>query len=144
MSDDTAPWQPPSDGEPLPEQLIVLIVDDDELVRLSTARALRRAGYRVLEAASADEALICMDERGDDVRLMLSDVIMPKTSGYDLGRAVQERWPGTKVVLISGYTPVAMDRHGIGAGDFRLLQKPVADLAAVVARLIGPPQRPWA
>ena len=35
-----------------------------------------------------------------------------------------------EVVLISGYTPVAIDRHGIGAGDFRLLQKPVADLAA--------------
>jgi DNA-binding NtrC family response regulator len=127
-------------GAPHSESLLILVVEDDDMVRWSTARILRRAGYDVLEAASAEEALICMQKDGERVSLLLSDVIMPKQTGYDLGQAVRARWPDTEVVLISGYTPVAMDRHGIGTTDFHLLQKPVADLTGVVTELIGPPQ----
>jgi DNA-binding NtrC family response regulator len=130
-----------SNGLPSYDPLVILVVEDDDMVRWSTARTLRRAGYDVLEAASAEEALICMQEDGDRVALVLSDVIMPKQTGYDLGQAVRAQWPDTEVVLISGYTPVAMDRHGIGTTDFHLLRKPVADLPSVVSELIGPAQR---
>ncbi len=119
-------------------QLLVLVVDDDDMVRWSTARTLRRAGYDVLEAGGAEEALICMQEYGPRVTLVLSDVIMPKQSGYDLGRIVRSRWPETQVVLISGYTPVAMGRHGIETDGFPLLRKPVTDLASAIAEMIGP------
>jgi two-component system, cell cycle sensor histidine kinase and response regulator CckA len=122
------------------EAQVVLVVEDDDMVRWSTARILRRAGYDVLEAAGAEEALICMQVNGERVSLVLSDVIMPKQTGYDLGQAVRAQWPDTEVVLISGYTPVAMDRHGIGVTDFHLLRKPVADLAGVIGELIGPAQ----
>ena len=143
MSDEPDPQQlasPSTNGKPAPESLVVLVVEDDDMVRWSTARLLRRAGYEVLEAASAEEALIGMQEHGDRVGLVLSDVIMPKQTGYDLGQAVRAQWPETEIVLISGYTPVAMDRHGIGTADFHLLRKPVDDLAGVVAELIGPAQ----
>jgi FixJ family two-component response regulator len=75
-----------------------------------------------------------MQEHGERVSLVLSDVIMPKQTGYDLGQAVLVTWPETEIVLMSGYTPVALDRHGIGTSDFHLLRKPVNDLAGVVAR----------
>ncbi len=118
----------------------VLVVDDDTLVRCSTAMTLRRAGYRVHEANGAEEAMICMQKEGGEIKLMLSDVVMPKQNGYDLGREVRARWPETQIVLISGYTPVAMGRHGIETSEFPLLRKPVPDLPAVVARFIGPPR----
>ena len=153
MSDETHPLIAPSrtpeadaavtpDPEPdaLPAPGLVLVVDDDDLVRWGTARKLRRAGYEVLEAAGADEALICMQEHGASVSLVLSDVIMPKQTGYELCQAVNTRWPETQILLLSGYTPVAMDRHGIQRTGYALLQKPVPDLLATVTRLIGPPQ----
>src|SRR5437763_13741844 len=90
----------------------VLVVDDDEIVRSTTARILARAGYAVSEAATAGEALArCESAGGFD--LMLSDVVMPGQSGYDLARAVTERSPQTNVLLISGYTPTAIARHGL-------------------------------
>lgn len=139
MSNERDP-QPPEEVSPngTPDQVLVLVVDDDEMVRWSTARTLRRAGYDVLEAGGVEEALICMQEYGPRVTLVLSDVIMPKQSGYDLGRIVRSRWPETQVVLISGYTPVAMGRHGIETDGFPLLRKPVTDLGGVIAEMIGP------
>jgi two-component system, cell cycle sensor histidine kinase and response regulator CckA len=139
-SDATSPRDAGSAGAPRADSHLIMVVEDDDMVRWSTARLLRRAGYEVLEAASVEEALICMQKDGERVSLVLSDVIMPKQTGYDLGQAVRAQWPDTEVVLISGYTPVAMDRHGIGTTDFHLLQKPVADLEGVVAELIGLPQ----
>lgn len=118
----------------------VLVVDDDELLRCSTARTLRRSGYEVLEAGDVSEALICMQEHGDRVSLVLSDVIMPRQNGYELGQAVRARWPQAQVLLISGYTPVAIDRHGIETSGFPLLRKPIANLEEVVAQLIGAAQ----
>ncbi len=116
----------------------VLVVEDEDLLRWSTARTLRRAGYQVLEAGDADEALICMAEHGDGVSLVISDVIMPKQSGYELAHALRRQWSHLRIVLISGYTPVAMERHGIQSSEFELLRKPVVNLAHTVAQLIGP------
>jgi len=141
MSEDRDNGPPDGNGHrPERDALVVLVVEDDDMVWGATAPILHRAGYEVLEAASAEEALICMQLNGQRVSLVLSDVIMPKQTGYDLGQAVRAQWPETHVVLISGYTPVAMDRHGIGITDFHLLQKPVADLAGVIGELIGPAQ----
>ncbi len=145
MTPDPAPLtpnpQPAPDQPPRQAPTLVLVVDDEDLVRWGTARKLRRAGYEVLEAADADEALIAMQEHGPRVTLMLSDVIMPKQTGYELCQAVHTRWPHTQILLLSGYTPVAMDRHGIHTTGYALLQKPVPDLLEIVTRLIGPPHQ---
>jgi CheY-like chemotaxis protein len=118
----------------------VLVVDDDEIVRSTTARILARAGYAVSEAGTAAEAL-ARCESTDAFDLVLSDVVMPGRSGYELARAVSECSPQTKVLLVSGYTPTAIARHGIGDDTFRLVHKPVprAELLDLVAELAGTP-----
>lgn len=131
--------QLPSDATtgPTPEPTgTILIVEDDDMVRWSTARLLRRAGYEVAEAAGAEEALVYLQTNAGVTDLVLSDVIMPKQNGYELGRTIQERWPNTSIVLISGYTPIAMDRHGIDTTGFHLLRKPVNDLPSKVAEIL--------
>jgi CheY-like chemotaxis protein len=111
----------PATEEPRP---LVLVVDDESAVRSSTARLLARAGYEVLQAGSADEALgVVHGDRTVDV--MLSDVVMPGANGFELAGAVRDVSPGTEILLFTGYTPAAIDRHNLrGDSEIRLLQKP--------------------
>jgi signal transduction histidine kinase len=111
----------------------VLLVDDEDLVRLSTADMLTELGYIVLEARSAEEALE-MIEGGLRPDLLITDHLMPGMSGTELARAVREQFPSTKVLVVSGYA----DTEGI-APDLPRLTKPFrnADLAASLAGLTG-------
>jgi DNA-binding NtrC family response regulator len=111
----------------------VLVVDDNEDVRLSTARILQRAGYATLEAASGDEALRLLDESPKVVDLLLTDVVMPGMSGPELGSCATDHSPETSVLYMSGYSD---GRESLG--DAPLLEKPFdADrlLAAVASNL---------
>jgi CheY-like chemotaxis protein len=115
----------------------VLLVDDDESVRRSSARLLRRAGYAVTEARSADEALALYREDGLGADVVLSDVVMPGMNGIDFSDQVRETWPQAEVVLFSAFTPAALSRHKLHDGSgLRVLQKPLepdALLAAIAA-----------
>jgi CheY-like chemotaxis protein len=102
---------------------IVLVVDDEELVRTAVVRSLQARGYRVLEASSAAEALVIIDQASGDIGLLLSDVIMPGGRGTELARVFQERYPGKPVLLMSGY--LEPDEHGAPA-DVQVLEKPLA------------------
>ena len=79
-----------------------LLVDDEDLVRLSTADMLIDLGYSVVEAASAEEALKLID-RGLQPDVLVTDHLMPGMSGTDLARMLQSSRPGTKVLVVSGY-----------------------------------------
>jgi DNA-binding NtrC family response regulator len=81
---------------------VVLLVEDEPLVRLVTADILIEADFRVIEAASADEALTVMSA-GVEVDVLLSDVEMPPgVNGYALARQVHDLWPGTEILITSG------------------------------------------
>jgi CheY-like chemotaxis protein len=112
--------------EPAPEATsTVLVVDDETAVRSTTARILARAGYEVLQAGSADQALAILHERGP-VDAMLSDVVMPGANGFELAGAVRDISPSTAVLLFTAYTSAAIDRHNLrGTSEARLLQKPL-------------------
>jgi two-component system, response regulator PdtaR len=85
----------------LPNALIV-VVDDDVFERMGASFMFVDAGYRVLEAGDADEALRFF-ETNADVRLLFTDVSMPGSmSGSDLAHQVAERWPGVGIILTSG------------------------------------------
>ena len=81
---------------------LVIIVDDDVFERMGASYMFSDAGYRVLEARSADEALQFL-ESTSDVRLLFTDVSMPGSmSGSDLAHRVAERWPAVGIIITSG------------------------------------------
>ena len=88
-------------AENLPNALIV-VVDDDVFERMGASDMFSDAGYRVLEAGNADEALQLF-ETNADIKLLFTDVSMPGSmSGSDLARYVAERWPSIGIIITSG------------------------------------------
>ncbi len=112
---------------------IALLVDDEELVRASTAYMLADLGYRVIEASSGEEALQLLGT-GQHVDLIVTDHLMPGISGTDLARRVRNARPGTAVLLVSGYA----EHEGLDP-DLPRLTKPFrkSELAASLAQLGG-------
>jgi CheY-like chemotaxis protein len=109
-----------------------LLVDDEELVRMSTADMLSDLGYTVVEAASAEEALQRLED-GLSPKLLVTDHLMPGMNGTELAHAVQADRPDIQVLVVSGYA----ESDGIDPGLPRLT-KPFrnADLAAKLSELV--------
>jgi signal transduction histidine kinase/CheY-like chemotaxis protein len=104
---------------------VVLVVDDDDAVRLTTAEILTGLGYVVVQAASGHAALVLLDENSM-IDVLLTDVVMTGMSGPDLARQARAAYPDLPIVFISGYA----DPGGIG-GDgraYRLIRKPFRPL----------------
>lgn len=113
-----------------------LLVDDEDLVRISTAAALSRLGYNVIEAPSAEHALGLL-QNGLSPDVVVTDHIMPGMNGTELARYVQDQCPAAKILIISGYA----DAEGI-ASDLPRLTKPFRNvqLAAALATLGATPR----
>jgi len=103
----------------------VLLVEDEEMVRTLIRQVLTWHGYHVLEARTGEEALKII-ERGDQLDVLLTDVIMPGMSAIDLVKIVESKRPDLKVIYMSGYTDHAIVRNGLLAGNVPFLQKPFA------------------
>jgi PAS domain S-box-containing protein len=141
-------WLPRSLSEPTPLLRVVeaseprlirgiaLLVDDEELVRASTSYMLAELGYRVIEAASGEEAMELMDT-GEAFDLLVTDHLMPGINGTDLARVVRASRPGTPILLVSGYA----EREGLDP-DLPRLTKPFrkSELAVSLAQLRGDPR----
>jgi len=113
---------PPMEG--LRGSETILIVEDDDPVRVLTQKVLKRYGYRVLEAREGEEALRVAQEHEGTIKLMLTDVVMPGMSGKELAERLQPLIPGMKVIYMSGYMDNAIDRRGILPPEMDFLQKP--------------------
>jgi len=102
----------------------VLVVEDDGLIRMDLIDVLVDAGFEVLEAANADEALLVL-ERQDGVMALLTDIDMPGSmNGVGLAKVSAERWPQCRIVVISGrYSP----EHGSLPAGARFLSKPILE-----------------
>jgi CheY-like chemotaxis protein len=81
----------------------VLVVEDEDAVRLIVRRVLRDQGYVILEARDGNEALRVCAQKGDAIDLVLSDVIMPGMGGRELSRALAVSRPGLPILFMSGY-----------------------------------------
>jgi CheY-like chemotaxis protein len=101
----------------------ILLVEDDQLVRLYVAEQLEALGYRVLIAEHGAAALTIV-QRGDAIDLLLTDVIMPGMSGRELADTVRTMRPGLKVLYCSGYSEDAIIHHGRLDPGVQLLAKP--------------------
>jgi len=85
--------------QPLP---VVLVVEDDPLVRTLAVEVVEDAGFLAIEAANADEAIIILEHRAD-IALVFTDIDMPGSmDGLKLAHAIRNRWPPIKIVIVSG------------------------------------------
>jgi CheY-like chemotaxis protein len=81
---------------------VVLVVEDDRLLRLDAADMIADAGFEVVEAANADEAIAILESR-NDITVVFTDIQMPGSmDGLKLARAVRGRWPPIKIITTSG------------------------------------------
>ncbi len=118
------PPVPPLGAPPPGGSETILLVEDAASLRVMVREILESAGYTVLEASDAEEALLKISAFASSVPLMLTDVVMPKMSGPDLAQSVRIARPGIKVLFMSGYTDEARGlHHALNAGT-RFIQKP--------------------
>ncbi len=124
------------DDLPFGDGELVLVVEDDPLVRETVLQRLEAIGYAVLEAATIEAALDLL-AAGEPVDLVFSDVVLPgRDSGYDLVDAVRRTYPDVAVLLTSGHVSKTQMPRAPDASDPELLSKPysLARLAQAVAR----------
>jgi CheY-like chemotaxis protein len=116
----------------------VLIVEDDEGVRVVASRILRDQGYKVLEARRASEARRIWEKHGPSVDLLLTDVVMPDVNGPRLAEELEKTRPGLRVLYMSGY-PGAGGLVGPEGSALTCIEKPFtpSSLAAKVREMLG-------
>jgi signal transduction histidine kinase len=124
---------PAAAGLPLGQGELVLVVDDDDRVRQTSAGALAELGYQVLEAAGGAAALALLAEH-PGVALLFTDVMMPDMNGRQLAEAATARHPGLKVLYTTGYTRNAIVHNGMLDGGVNFLAKPFT-LAQLAVKL---------
>jgi len=101
----------------------VLLVEDEEALRVMIGEVLRGGGYTVLEAPNPESALGSIRGAGP-VDLLLTDMVMPGMSGRDLSEQVRIERPETRVLFISGYTGETVERHDLLTTAGHFLEKP--------------------
>ncbi|BEV10718.1 PAS domain-containing protein [Asticcacaulis sp. DW145] len=138
-ADAVAPDNGPSEGILLPGEArdVILVVDDEAVVRRFSCDALTELGYRVLEADSAATALRLLDEH-PEVRLLFTDIVMPEINGRKLADAAQKVRPDLKVLFTSGYTRNTVVHNGVVDAGVELIGKPfsIEELAARVREML--------
>ncbi|HWR50547.1 MAG TPA: ATP-binding protein [Bryobacteraceae bacterium] len=102
----------------------VMVCEDDEKVRLLVRTILASLGYTVLEAATAEEALLFQNRYAGPIDLLLTDIVMPRMNGRDLADRLRSLMPDLKVLFMSGYTETGIIHHGALGQGFEFLQKP--------------------
>ncbi|GEO16583.1 response regulator [Microvirga aerophila] len=115
---------------------VVLLVEDEPLVRMTAADELEEAGFHVLEAANADVALAVLEARSDEVQVLFTDVHMPGSmDGMALAEQVHGRWPHVRLLISSGYARPKADEI---PDDGRFVPKPyrAATIASQIHELV--------
>jgi CheY-like chemotaxis protein len=120
-----------------PRPAVILIVEDEPLIRLAAAAIAWDAGFIALEVSNADEAITILQTR-DDIRLVFTDVDMPGSmNGLHLARVIREKWPAIRLLVVSGKVLPGGSELPAGA---RFFPKPYGDgqIHAAMTDLIGP------
>ncbi|HWI82679.1 response regulator [Ramlibacter sp.] len=104
-------------------QARILIVDDEEVVRLSFMRILADTRYKVKAAASWTQVTQAMQEEPADVVLL--DLRMPEMDGITVLKALKQQWPDSEVIVITGYPTLETAKQAVTLGAYDYLTKPV-------------------
>ena len=102
----------------------ILLVEDEEALRILAQRILREAGYTVLTAAHGEEALVVSDQYQRTIELLLTDVVMPQMSGRALAERLVQMRPAIRTLFMSGYTDHAIVHHGVLDPGTNFIGKP--------------------
>jgi two-component system cell cycle sensor histidine kinase/response regulator CckA len=121
----------PGATQPAHPDEVVVIAEDEPMVRGIMARTLRDSGYLVLEAADGREALEILEAREGDVNLIVADVVMPGLGGREMAARLAQRWPRVSVLFTSGYTGLDVVRRGLMEEGREFIQKPLAPEALI-------------
>lgn len=122
-------------GQPIPPRPVVLLVEDEFLVRMATADALMDAGFEVIETANAQAAQDILSDR-TDIRVLFTDVKMPGAmDGLELAALVRHHWPHIQIVITSGHLAPESDSL---PDDAVFIAKPYGETApaAVIQALL--------
>jgi two-component system cell cycle sensor histidine kinase/response regulator CckA len=123
----------------------ILLVEDEVSVRAVAGRILRRNGYTVVEASNGIDALRECEERGTEVDLIVTDIVMPEMGGFELAKRIRLARPGARILFTSGYTEAAVLRRSFVEPGEAFLEKPFtpARLAQRAREVLdGPPPLP--
>jgi two-component system, cell cycle sensor histidine kinase and response regulator CckA len=120
-----------------PGGFTVLVVDDEEAVRHLACRMLIWTGYQALEASHGREAIATIEQHAGAIHLVLTDIKMPGMNGRELGRHVEQRWPGKPILYMSGFASEVF-QGGLLESGAPFLSKPFTqeDLAQKVRSLL--------
>ncbi|MEM1376573.1 MAG: response regulator [Pseudomonadota bacterium] len=102
----------------------ILLVEDEDAVRMGGVRALTSRGYTVHEAADGMDAMDIMEDKGAEIDLIVSDVVMPEMDGPSLLREVRKEFPDVKFIFVSGYAEDAFAKNLPEGAQFGFLPKP--------------------
>ncbi len=119
----------------------ILLVEDEAELRELAKEVLEHAGYTVLEAAAAADAMLMARRHAGVIELLLTDVVMPRMSGRALAETIVAERPETRVLFMSGYTDDAILRHGVLEAGVHFLEKPFTPrvLAGKVREVLDAP-----
>lgn len=124
------------------EKTKILVVDDEEVVRLSHIRTLASIHCNVEVVRDGSEALQVMAQRPADVVLL--DLRMPGMDGMAVLKEIKQRWPETEVVIITGYPTVETAKEAVRLGAFDYLAKPVGPDDVISVANGAMTQKKWA
>lgn len=118
------------------EKPTILVIDDEEIVRVSCIRTLQPEGYNVKVVKSGIEGLKMIEKENFD--LVLTDLKMPDMDGIEVLKKVKEGWPDTEIIVITGYGTVSSAVQAMKFGSFDYLEKPFTpdQLLLVVSRAL--------
>ena len=119
----------------------ILLVEDDEGIRHLADRVLRKAGYTMLTAGTGIEALRQLANYDGTVDLLLTDMVLPGMSGWELAEQIAHEHPSIKVLCTSGYADEAIMRNRVLDRGVPFIAKPytVADLTRAVQEVLSAP-----
>jgi PAS domain S-box-containing protein len=112
----------------------ILLVEDDPQLRALSSSVLGHCGYRVLAAATPEEGIGICESNHHEIRLLVTDVVMPRMNGRQLAERIQRMCPKIRVLYISGYTDNAIVHYGVLDPGLWFLAKPFT-LSALVAKV---------
>jgi DNA-binding NtrC family response regulator len=119
------------------EKSSILVVDDEEALRTVLSSELENEGYAIASAGDGDDAINILRDRTFD--LVLLDIKMPRVDGFEVLRFIKDRFPSTKVIMLTGFADLknAIESKKLGAEDFVSKPYDLVDLLTTIERVLS-------